>query len=440
MGKIKVFLCILLTVVLIMPVCNAFTDMDSNHWAYETVNFMTEKGILSGFTDGSFRPDDYISREQFATILSKTVEYANIELPINTENSWTFNDCVDVDNSRWSYKYIQKAFNVMGKSEGKNNGCYFEPDALMSREEVAKIMVNAKGLGKEEPDYSLLNKFSDKTGIDGSYQKYVAIAVRNGIMSGNANGTFDPKKNLTRAQIASLMSKLLDNGKNSKVDVISQKYVKIYEFSDGLAKVENNKGKYGYINEKGEEVIPPIYDAIIYDWISSDSLLGVMKEGKYGYINKEGKEVIPCIYDDIGALAEGLVRIKSNGEWGYIDKNGNQVIPFIYDDAGDFSDGLASAKSNGKYGYIDKEGNEVIPFIYDDAWGFSEGLANVKSNDKWGYIDKNENKIIPFIYDDTSYFWEGKSEAKKDGKWGLIDKNGNEVVPFIYDEFWDVPR
>ncbi len=463
MKKIKVFLGILLAVAFFMPVCNAFTDMDSNHWAYKTVNLMTEKGILSGFTDGSFRPDNYISREQFATILSKTVEYANIELPINTENSWNFKDCIDVDNSRWSYEYIQKAFNVMGKSEGKNNGCYFEPDALMSREEVAKIMVNAKGLGKEEPDYSLLNKFSDKQAIGSNYEKYVAIAVKNGIMSGNANGTFEPKKNLTRAQIASLMSKLLDDGKNFKADAISEKYVKIYNFSDGLAKVQNNNGKWGYINAEFREVIPCVYDEVKY---FSEGVARVKRNEKWGYINKDGKEIVPCIYDDddLGDYSEGLIGLKQGTKWGFINEKGQNIALFIYDDADKFSEGMAKVENNEKYGYINAEGQEIIPCIYDNAYNFSEGMAMIKKGDKWGYINTEGKEIIPCEYDsvisylegmimiknlDMDYidteikegsmydyiysFSEGMAMVRKGEKCGYINTEGKEIIPCVYD-------
>ncbi len=214
MKFLKLLLVIFFVGLVGMPVCNAFTDMDETHWAYKMVNLMVGKNILSGFTDGSFKPDDYITREQFATILSKTVEYAGIELPINEENTHPIEDCLDLYETMWAYEYIEKVFNIMGARYYSDIGCYFSPQSLMTREQVAKIMVKIYDLENAKVDYSILKKFSDRDMIDYTYEKYVAIAVANGIMSGNANGTFEPQKNLTRAQIASLMSKLLEDDKN----------------------------------------------------------------------------------------------------------------------------------------------------------------------------------------------------------------------------------
>ena len=197
-----------------------------------------------------------------------------------------------------------------------------------------------------------------------------------------------------------------------------------------LIDIEKN-GKWGYINKKGEEVIPFIYDEI---WSYSEGLAFVKKDGKWGYINKKGEEVIPFIYDEIWSYSEGLAFVKKDGKWGSIDRNGKEVIPFIYDNVKDgFSEGLACVKKDGKYGFINKKGKEVIPFIYDNIWSFSEGVASVKKDGKWGSIDRKGKEVIPFIYDNIWSFSEGLASVKKDGKWGSIDRKGKEVIPFIYD-------
>ena len=225
-------------------------------------------------------------------------------------------------------------------------------------------------------------------------------------------------------------------------EVVPCKYDDAEYFSEGLAKVKMN-GRWGFIDKNGKEVIPCKYDDA---WDFSEELAKVKMNDKWGFVNKNGNEVIPCKYDDAGGFSEGLAYVQMNGKWGFlkknrkwgfIDKNGNEVIPCKYDDAWDFSEGFALVQMNGKCGFVDKNGNEVIPCKYDVACYFSEGLALVQMNDNFGFIDKNGNEVIPCKYDDACDFSEGLAKVEMNDKWGFVNKNGKEVVPCEYDDAWD---
>ena len=221
---------------------------------------------------------------------------------------------------------------------------------------------------------------------------------------------------------------------NTVIEHYADDSTELYDTSlPDLIPIVDKKGKFGYIDKNGNEVIPCKYDDA---WGLSEGLAGVKINGKYGFIDKNGKEVIPCKYDSAYSFSEGLAYVQMNGKCGFIDKNGNEVIPCKYDDAGSFSEGLASVKMNGKYGFIDKNGNEVIPCKYYIAWNFSEGLAGVIMNGRWGFIDKNGKEVIPCKYDWADTFSEGLAEVEMNRKWGFIDKNGNEVIPCKYDGAW----
>lgn len=267
--------------------------------------------------------------------------------------------------------------------------------------------------------------------------------------------------------------------------VIEPKYDSAEPFSDGLARVEV-KGRIGFIDKKGNEVIPVQYRVPINFGFFSDGLAEVALEGNYGYIDRNGTVVIPfkylralpfseglagvCIsqsfkcgyinksgievtpqkYTETAKFSEGLARVSlydQKSKWGFIDKNGKEVIPIKYDDAKSFAGGLAAVKLNNKWGYIDKNGTVVIPLKYDGAKSFSEDLAIVgrsvstRSGDNtiqivtnWGYIDKKETEVIPIgKYFGVSSFSEGLAGVILDGKLGYIDKNGVEVIPFKYE-------
>jgi|GEM_PF-1510341 len=201
-------------------------------------------------------------------------------------------------------------------------------------------------------------------------------------------------------------------------------------FSEDLAYViDYETEKYGYINRKGELIIPFIYDNAL-DF--KEGYASVEKGDKYGYIDKEGNIVIPFIYDYADSFSEGLAVVEINGKYGLIDKLGYEKISIIYEDAKEYSEGLAAVKKNGRYGYINKYGNEQIPFIYEDAKEFSEGLAAVKENGRYGFIDKFGNKHIPNIYDDAYKFYNGRACVEQQKGEGCINKSNQIVIPLCH--------
>ena len=114
---------------------------------------------------------------------------------------------------------------------------------------------------------------------------------------------------------------------------------------NGLAFVENNEGKYGFVNEVGEEIIPCQYEDVS-EFFENGLAAIANEEGKWGFIDGKGKEIIPCQYDVIGGykgIAGYSFRISENGlipvgmkradsteedsyTWSYIDAAGKEVI------------------------------------------------------------------------------------------------------------------
>ena len=206
-------------------------------------------------------------------------------------------------------------------------------------------------------------------------------------------------------------------------------YKRCYGFFKGLAQVELN-GKWGFIDETGNEVIPCKYDGI---WNFYEGLAVVALNCKYGFIDKTGKAVIPFKYDWAGDFKDGIAKVELNGKYGFIDKTGREVIPFKFDGIGIFQDGLAKVELNEKFGFIDKTGREICPIKYDWANNFSDELAVVKLNNKFGYIDTTGREVIPCKYDNTRDFSEGLVGVALNNKWGFVDKSGKEVIPCRYD-------
>ena len=259
-------------------------------------------------------------------------------------------------------------------------------------------------------------------------------------------------------------------------------------FSDGLLSIQTVNG-YGYIDKKGNEVIPPIYK---YATEFSEGLAYVEANDWRGYINTEGKHVVTCppscdygypfnegfaiieisgkfiekaIINKEGIItyppksveiegcriSDGLIKIKEykddgvgrsflNCKSGMIDTRGQLIIPCQYDDIHPFSEGLAAIEnSDGKWGFINKNNKIVIPCIYKSAESFSNGIAYVTNDNNERCLINSNGKITSSLgnYSLLHGFSEGMGgvcELKDDNLlYGFIDETGKVVIPCIYD-------
>lgn len=185
-------------------------------------------------------------------------------------------------------------------------------------------------------------------------------------------------------------------------------------------------------SERDQEVTSGQYD---HQGPLLDGMASVERDGKWGFINDAGQEVIPCIYNEVWRFSHGIARVQFNGRWGFINMEGKEVIPCIFDDTGFMDEvGVATVELNGKYGYYSKNGQEVVPCIYDSASDFCEGFALVMKNDLFGYIDPTGKEVIPCKYSCACDFCQSYARVWNDNKLGLIDKKGNEVIPCIFED------
>lgn len=180
----------------------------------------------------------------------------------------------------------------------------------------------------------------------------------------------------------------------------------------------------------------------------------IRRNNKYGFINEKGQEIIKPIFERVSEFSEGLAWavIERNGKWvsGFINKNGDWAIDPIFSGEGwsmsqtsFFSEGLAPIQSdNKKMMFINKLGEPVTDPIYDQAYHFSENRALVSKNRLFGFIDEQGNQVINCQYgvdkafEKNNRFSQGLAAIRFniDGKglesennFGYIDKNGDVV-------------
>jgi len=184
----------------------SFPDVPAGEYA-DAINNLAGQGILNGFDDGTFKPNDPVLREQAAKILATALKLDTT----GTENY------PDVSPDNWSYKYIV-AVTKAGIFGGDEKG-NFNPFANLTRQEAAKIIVQAFGFtGSTELT------FGDKANIQSWAVPYVKTAVANGILKGDDQGNFNPNANIKRGDFALMIQRALnavENAKTPKVESVS---------------------------------------------------------------------------------------------------------------------------------------------------------------------------------------------------------------------------
>ncbi|WAM34563.1 S-layer homology domain-containing protein [Caldicellulosiruptor morganii] len=189
-----------------------FSDLPQNHWAYNAVKFMVERGIITGYPDGTFRPDNPVTRAEFARIM-----VIALNLPFKVTDNPSFKD---VPRDHWAYPYVETAKYFLTGFR-TSSGDYFKPSDYAVREDMAVALVKAKGLQNENVDVNILNNYIDREQISKNLTKYVAIAIAKGIMVGspvpNSNQLkFEPQGILTRAQAAMLLYNVISTQSNEE--------------------------------------------------------------------------------------------------------------------------------------------------------------------------------------------------------------------------------
>ena len=165
----------------------------------------------------------------------------------------------------------------------------------------------------------------------------------------------------------------------------------------------------------------------------SDRRIGVLRGDKYGFLDLKGHEVIPCIYDEIGRFHLGRAMVRLGDRYGIIDTNGTLILPLQYHNSKQksglytYRDSLALVEQDGQYGYVDLQGRLAIPFHFNGAFPFSQGLASVRVGSHWGYIDTHGDIYLPFIFDIASPFEHGRAEIIFNGDIRYIDRQGRCV-------------
>jgi hypothetical protein len=164
----------------------------------------------------------------------------------------------------------------------------------------------------------------------------------------------------------------------------------------------------------------------------SQGAVRLEKKGKYGFVDTQGEEIIPFVYDHVWNFSEGLAGVQQAGKAGFVDKTGKVAIAFDYDYVWPFSDGLALVRLKGKYGFIDKTGQVIIPINYPVATSFVQGVAILFDGATYELVNTEGRSVNGERYDFLAVDNAHHLVFVQDGKLGLLDYRGKELLPAVY--------
>ena len=177
-----------------------FNDI-SDYWAADYVDFLYNADITTGYSDGSFRPNQNISRAQFAVMLYRYLkldenQYANVSLP--------FADLGSIPAYAIPAVKALYAEGVITGSE-KNGQLYFNPGSSLTRAQAAAMIGRTQAKGYALADLT----FTDSAQIPTYAAYYLRAMVGQGVINGYSDGSFKPHSNITRGQMAKILYNLM---------------------------------------------------------------------------------------------------------------------------------------------------------------------------------------------------------------------------------------
>jgi hypothetical protein len=170
-----------------------FTDVPSTYWAYGAIESQVAEGIVSGFPDGTFRPEQPVTRAQFVKML---------DLVLGLQAAGGQAPFADVPPSAWYAPYVAAAVQA-GIVEGLTPTA-FGPDEPVTREQLTVLLARALKLTRTATLH-----FTDDAMIDAWALPGVDAAVAAGYINGFPDGSFRPLATATRAQVAAMLARVL---------------------------------------------------------------------------------------------------------------------------------------------------------------------------------------------------------------------------------------
>ena len=175
----------------------AMKDVPADAWYFNAVDFVVRNGVMGGYNDTTFGPNDYLNRAMLVQML-----YNREGKPtVNSKSKFT-----DVASSDW---FASAVIWASAKGIASGYGSTYQPNNSITRQEVAQILYNYATRPEVNGN---LSRFPDAYMVSDWATQAVTWAVETGIMGGKGGGMLDPLGKATRAEAAQMLTNFLAKG------------------------------------------------------------------------------------------------------------------------------------------------------------------------------------------------------------------------------------
>ena len=189
--KLQKRLAMLMSGTLLVTAMPLWANDYSAHWAKEAIDRWSANGVVQGYEDGSFRPNQKVTRAELASFVVKVFGLSEVN------NAKEYDD---VKDGQW---YTTAVRTVSSAGIMKDYGKTFRPNDFATREEAAYILANAYELTGAN-----IQAFDDEELISVWAEDQVGAMVDNGILKGKTETTIAPQDAVTRAEIVTMLDRL----------------------------------------------------------------------------------------------------------------------------------------------------------------------------------------------------------------------------------------
>lgn len=176
------------------------------HWAKEDILFLSEQGLVNGYPDGTFKPNNKVTGEEFIVMMIKSLK---IKVEPRGEN-----------HKRWSDPYIEKA-KIMHILEEDDELLYYIRKEINREQTVYLLMkmLEYKERTEVEDLKHIEHLIKDYDIVNDIYKSAVKEGYITGMIEGKNDGYFRPKSDVTRAECVTLMMRLKFKEKRKKIKI-----------------------------------------------------------------------------------------------------------------------------------------------------------------------------------------------------------------------------
>lgn len=261
-----------------------FPDVENDatvEWAKDAINQMTDKGYIKGYEDGTFRPTRAVSKVETLILMSRIlgVEEKEYEQTVDWADN-AYSATVNAINTTYVDELsFLMYFDVLNVTDLRDYASAANANTSLLRWQAAYLMVKLAGQESEAKSTTLKeDTYSDYASIPEQARSYVAYATEMGLMNGmgndeNGNPFFSPETTLTRAQMATLLNRMIEKMDREIV-------------TGSVESADLNTNKLTVIDEDGAEIVFGVDDSAVIKLSGEDSSFKLISSGSEIMVTK----------------------------------------------------------------------------------------------------------------------------------------------------------